>query len=118
VPDGEAIDRAQARRGIDDGLNRVGHTGFIRRERAGLKRKSSEIQKNGLVDREIHEPHEKKQKSGNAGAENSPSPADFQNGHVFVSLPGFNPGFQAKPSFQFFWPLSPTLVTCANPGLV
>ena len=30
VPDGKAIDRAQARRGVDDGLNRFGHGGFIR----------------------------------------------------------------------------------------
>jgi hypothetical protein len=41
VPDGKAIDRAKARRGVDDGLGRVGHAGFIRRQRAGLKRKST-----------------------------------------------------------------------------
>jgi hypothetical protein len=41
VPDGKAIDRAQARRGVDDGLNRVGHAGFIRSQRVGLKRKST-----------------------------------------------------------------------------
>jgi hypothetical protein len=39
VPDGKAIDRTQARRGVDDGLNRIGHAAFIRRRRAGLKRK-------------------------------------------------------------------------------
>jgi hypothetical protein len=39
VPDGKAIDRAEVRRGIDDGLNRFGHAGFIRSPRAGLKRK-------------------------------------------------------------------------------
>jgi len=39
VPDGKAIDRAQARRGVDDGLNRFGHEGFIRSPRAGLMRK-------------------------------------------------------------------------------
>jgi len=39
VTDGKAIDRAQARRGVDDGLNRFGHAEFIRGQRAGLKRK-------------------------------------------------------------------------------
>ena len=39
VPDGKAIDRAQARRGVDDGLGRVGHAGFICGRSVGLKRK-------------------------------------------------------------------------------
>ena len=44
VPDGKAIDRAQARRGVDDGLDRVGHAGFIRRRRARLKAKFFRVQ--------------------------------------------------------------------------
>jgi hypothetical protein len=39
MADGKAIDRAQARRGVDNGLGQVGHAGFIRSPRAGLKRK-------------------------------------------------------------------------------